>query len=664
MTGVTTEDLDPLSLRVAGAASLVVIPGVEMKGSFDVKISQEGLSAQVDMRLGLGELGYVEVGGALEILNTNEGPVFAMKAYLDADLSIAIISIKASAVLEINTSKTTEYAGVAAGTTFNLALDGKLSVLAFDLSFAGSISVTEGLFKIEITKAEVNFFNVIKINVTGYVSSDGHFLINGEASFKVKAGPISLEAGVSLTIGHDRIGASVYGALKLKLDMGFFNIDATLAGFSGDIMITTTYASLKLKATLAGISISTSMNWSFQDPPKIASQVGTTLYLHTGEMASQRGTFTKVDNESYVITQSATGKITIESLGQTKSFTGVDKIVATGGDGDNVFFIGENVTADLYINGGKGDDTFIVAGGSANSVLDGGEGNDEFQSGIADRHYYGGTGNDNFVGSDFAEYVHMGVGSNTINAAGGDDKIYIEGDDVVDAGAGDDVVYANLYTSLNVTFGSGRDRLSLESFVSDEAIILGAQTLSYKDAIIKFDDTLSILEITDTSNETIIINDETTTGWLTTGLDLKASGVIDVTNAKFIMQDASLILQTDGGVKGTIQTQVDEITIINNTLEETYADIVINEVDAISVVDANKQNGGLVTQKGKVDVTVNNGAQFNFISGYLSTINSGKDIIITADHLNLEAGSDKLIALGNLQIISNSVSQKYRIGSL
>ena len=168
--GFKTVLLASHSLHIAGAASLEIAGSVSMKGDFNVLVDKTSLQADLAMKLVLGPLGSLDVTGAIALVDDG-GPIFAMKATAALDASIAVVSIKAGVTLEMNTSSTKEYAGVAAGTTFNIALDGGMHVVAFDIAFKGEMSFAGDVFELKINNADLNFFDAFHLSVSGYIRS-------------------------------------------------------------------------------------------------------------------------------------------------------------------------------------------------------------------------------------------------------------------------------------------------------------------------------------------------------------------------------------------------------------------------------------------------------------------------------------------------------------
>ncbi|NBS66069.1 MAG: hypothetical protein EBT33_17310, partial [Betaproteobacteria bacterium] len=100
---------------------------------------------------------------------------------------------------------------------------------------------------------------------------------------------LSLKAGMSVTFSNRQFGLSVYGSLDVDIDLGFFSIKRTLAGFSGEIELTAASASLAARVTVAGFSISGSYSWSWGAPPVITHQIDDVLYLNAGDVVDRYG---------------------------------------------------------------------------------------------------------------------------------------------------------------------------------------------------------------------------------------------------------------------------------------------------------------------------------------------------------------------------------------
>ena len=661
--GFMNTQLGAQALHIAGNAGISLAGGaVNMDGAMDLLIDSTGVQASADMALELGVLGSIDVSGAIAFIEADEGTVFALRLATHVKLGTGLIGIDAAAVLEINTSDTTSYAGVAAGTTFNLDLDGSLHVLAFDIDFHGGMRVQNDVFRLELN-ASLDFFGFTRIAIGGYIESDGDFEINGSVGIHVGMGPLSLNAGMSITLSNTRFAASVYGSLELDIDLGLFSITATLAGFSGSIELTEASAHLAASVTIVGISVDADYFWSWGDPPVITTQIGSTLYLNMGDEYNRYGSnglYDKTVNETYQITQDDKGVVSVTSMGVVAKHSGVTRIVARGGSGNDAIYVGDAVTAVLDFDGGAGNDNFTIIGGAAGSIIRGGDGKDNFLGGFANGiRYEGGAGNDRFVGNDADEIVDMGAGANVIFAAGGNDTIYSNGGtDTIDTGAGDNLIFISGGGYAKVTAGGGYDRLIIAPLITTTAIQRNEHQLRIDQRVIDFNSGLDRIEITDTAATTRITSGNGAS-WGATDMIVKASGLVDVRGAVFIAPDALLSIEAIG-LQGTLNTQLAELSVLNTgAAGNAYSAIVVREADDLHLVGS-----GLQALHGAIDVELaGREALLSLDAGKLSTAASGADIRLVADDIDLRSGDDSVAGLGALLIQAKSANQSYHLGA-
>lgn len=101
----------------------------------------------------------------------------------------------------------------------------------------------------------------------------------------------------------------------------------------------------------------------------------------------------------------------------------------------------------IRFNAGAGDDVFDASSAAINTVVQGGEGNDQF---------LGGSGSDRFVGGSGSDSANGGDGNDSLIGNGGDDTLRGDaGDDFLNGNAGRDVLTGN----DTVFGGSGTDTL-------------------------------------------------------------------------------------------------------------------------------------------------------------------------------------------------------------
>ncbi|MBT3784252.1 hypothetical protein HOF92_04690, partial [bacterium] len=532
--GTTDVNIEPLYLLIDGSASLEIASVLELEGSIYLEISTRGIEAELKMSLDLGAFGQIKAWGAAAFLNTeDEGVVFAMSLGLDVKLGVGIIGIEGKGVLEINSSDQNSYAGVAAGTTFKLSIDGALNIFTFEVEFAGSISIIDGIFELRVDNASLDFFGFVKLGISGYIRSDGQFELTGKVDFDLNLGPLSLDFGFELTIGTSKFAGRVWGSVGIEIDLGLFEINETLAGFEGEVEVTAASAYMAISITAFGVSVSQDKAWSWGAPPVIAHQSGDTLYLHSGQMGQDlRGDlYKKVINETYHIQKEQDGDgILVRALGEKKTYQGVKKIIARGGEGNDVFIIDPDVDVEVDLDGEDGADILQVAGGKAGSVVRGGSGKDILVGGaVTGIKYYGDGGNDSFLGGEGGEIIDLGTGTNSIVSSGGDDTIYItSGSNTVDTGRGADKIYISHNTYTDLQSREGNDLLVLDTFASTDAIELKNHRFKHGDTVVDFDDHLEHFKVKDTAAQTTLSNGGTEAdSWGSTDLTLEASGVVN-----------------------------------------------------------------------------------------------------------------------------------------
>ncbi len=210
------------------------------------------------------------------------------------------------------------------------------------------------------------------------------------------------------------------------------------------------------------------------------------LILHIGPEAGARveGDTSDGDETIFVEYDHETGKTLVTGFGKTDEFTGVTRVRAHGGNGEDTIIMDASLTVPVEIDGGYGDDdielgggTSLVRGGWGDDVITGGDADDRiFGQGTADPQIrtaigplgpitlvatdrdliLGGGGNDiidggadddNLKGDGGQDRIVGGTGDDFIN--GGDDNdilIGLTGNDVLSGDGGDDLLYGDFET--------------------------------------------------------------------------------------------------------------------------------------------------------------------------------------------------------------------------
>lgn len=109
------------------------------------------------------------------------------------------------------------------------------------------------------------------------------------------------------------------------------------------------------------------------------------------------------------------------------------------GDGNDVITAANNVTVNMDVRAGAGNDT--VTTGQGNDRVDGGLGNDTIKTNGGRDDVFGNSGNDTIDAGDGHDQVHGGDGNDTIR--GGRGRDYLDGgrgNDVIEGGTGNDIL--------------------------------------------------------------------------------------------------------------------------------------------------------------------------------------------------------------------------------
>lgn len=183
------------------------------------------------------------------------------------------------------------------------------------------------------------------------------------------------------------------------------------------------------------------------------------------------------------ISQRKDGGLDVSINGETQSLSAEQsaQLIIDGGKGNDTIIADESVTARLFLTGGQGDD-YIAGGAGHDFIIDsygrntikGQAGDDAIissgldlphetsgaNSALAGGILLGGEGHDYIEGSNSGDYIDGGEGNNVIYGLGGDDNIYAgSGRNYLDGGRGDDTI-ANS-GALGMLFGGqGNDTIT------------------------------------------------------------------------------------------------------------------------------------------------------------------------------------------------------------
>jgi Ca2+-binding RTX toxin-like protein len=228
---------------------------------------------------------------------------------------------------------------------------------------------------------------------------------------------------------------------------------------------------------------------------------GGTLDLNIGLRADQRKFINTIDhNEVFQIKGSGIASnetVIVRGLGYSQSYVGVNKIVASAGEFDDVITVESiagtqepSIAVPVEFSGGNGNDE--LSGGEANDVINGDSGNDRLfgrggndilsggigkdfvNAGEGNDSLSGGEDNDNLLGKGGSDTIDGASGNDFINGGAGNDKLYGDtddsqaGNDIILGEEGDDEIYGRGGND-NLSGGSGND--SLYGGTSDDELL-------------------------------------------------------------------------------------------------------------------------------------------------------------------------------------------------
>jgi Ca2+-binding RTX toxin-like protein len=192
------------------------------------------------------------------------------------------------------------------------------------------------------------------------------------------------------------------------------------------------------------------------------------------------------------ITGSSLNNVTVTSSGYGASSDSTDIVLGTVNDGGSDTMLsfdasgantGVSVTlADMQaasvVEGSAYYDTISVAGSGANTIVNGGAGNDTLTAATGATTLNGGAGNDTLNGGAGGDFLNSGTGNDTIDGNGGDDTVVlgVGSHTIIHAGnaTGD-----GSYTISGFTAGAGGDVIDFQTNAASE----GAATVSNYESV-------------------------------------------------------------------------------------------------------------------------------------------------------------------------------------
>lgn len=228
------------------------------------------------------------------------------------------------------------------------------------------------------------------------------------------------------------------------------------------------------------LSIRRERTWHTDDRNGAPVQTGDQVVVETGDdddrvevrtNADDGTTDIYVNGERYPVTLVPGQEITLRTGGGNDTiFVGSDvtvNIVVEAGDGDDFVMTG---AGDDRIDAGAGDD--VVYAGEGRDDVFGNSGNDRLSGGAGNDVVYGGDGDDFMTGTTGDDYLEGGAGADTLWGGAGNDILSGgRGNDRIEGDGGDDVVYAGLGNDSIVSHG-GTDTVYAQADTGEDTVTI------------------------------------------------------------------------------------------------------------------------------------------------------------------------------------------------
>lgn len=391
-------------------------------------------------------------------------------------------------MLQINSGSTTRVFSIADGSTtttytipghtYEVLISASMQMYGFSVTGNIRLGVISGHFEINIDNIDLNFFNVVTAHVSGHIT-ENDWAINGTAEWSIRFGPLSMSAKMSISVSGNYSGtvsasAKLTGDVSASVKIAGTRYRRTLAGIEAAVSFSMTpsdvRASASLRVKILGIVIKGSVSWSMSistlevATPQLYTLDGDILYLNMGSRAENRGSeFSSEQNESFSVltwnpesdgeTDSSLLYVTAFGHTSTVSRDSVRHIVVQdAGEGDDYVLVDPEITADVSVHAGGGDDVIYAYSSDASGVgniLWGGSGDDILR---------GGDGNDTLYGEDGDDDLGGGLGNDTLDAGDGNNIAY--GDDDLGDETYDDGTSNNIFSVIESP-GDGNDTITV-----------------------------------------------------------------------------------------------------------------------------------------------------------------------------------------------------------
>ncbi|MGB0383102.1 MAG: hypothetical protein ACPGJH_09540, partial [Alphaproteobacteria bacterium] len=118
------------------------------------------------------------------------------------------------------------------------------------------------------------------------------------------------------------------------------------------------------------------------------------------------------------------------------------------------------------------------------------------------------------------------------------------------------------------------------------------------------------------------------------------------------------------GIDGVMRTELGSLNVINTASSGDFVGITLVERDDLSLVGGEFGNHGLVTSTGSIDISITERDKtLTLAQGRIAILSGDGDIDIVADDVDFVSGNDKVQAVGEFRLRSQSSDYNYRLGS-
>ncbi|MCC5833759.1 MAG: hypothetical protein JJU20_03415, partial [Opitutales bacterium] len=465
VAGFRNENVAAQTIIVSFGGAIGVGP-FTMDGAATIELGASTLA--VDVRATLDMLGFGKLSVNGNAVIGVASPYFAANIGLGANvLSIAGFQLSANFTLELDTRTS----------TYKVDLVGSVSAWIFEMNVNASITYSGNILRFDFTSSLG--WGPFNFSVFGYAQSDGQFSITMQAGVNesVNLGLIraSFHFDVTLTVSNSGIFGSLSAGGSVEVYIPIWGWEGISASIGGSVDVNINTGQVKISVALGSSSVSREVQdedangnklfvddlskpifdefgdligyeqmpkmvtksagtdgeelFSFtiggQAPPALASVSGGVLTLNTS-----------YSNHYTLRTSGST--VHVGAIGLDQTYSGVNKIFASFGNGNDFISITGTGTMPVEIHVSGGNNTILV-------------------NISGDALIYGGPGNDTIVTGAGNDIVHAGGGNNSISTNAGNDIIYGgDGNDSINAGSGDDIIYVGSGNNV-LNGGSGND---------------------------------------------------------------------------------------------------------------------------------------------------------------------------------------------------------------